>query len=74
MTQTSTDLQIPAELKPSDGRFGSGPSRPRPGAIDRLAAAGSGLIGTSHRQPPVKQLVAQIRAGLSELLALPDGY
>jgi phosphoserine aminotransferase len=74
MTQTSTDLQIPAELKPSDGRFGSGPSRPRPGAIDRLAAAGAPLIGTSHRQPPVRQLVAHIRAGLTELLALPDGY
>ena len=74
MTQTSTDLQIPAELKPSDGRFGSGPSRTRPGALDRLAAAGGSLIGTSHRQPPVKRLVGQIREGLSELLALPDGY
>jgi phosphoserine aminotransferase len=74
MPQTSTDLQIPAELKPSDGRFGSGPSRPRPGALDRLAAAGGSLVGTSHRQPPVKQLVGRIRAGLGELLALPDGY
>jgi phosphoserine aminotransferase len=74
MPQTSTDLQIPAELKPSDGRFGSGPSRPRPGALYRLAAAGGPLVGTSHRQPPVKQLVGRIRAGLGELLALPDGY
>jgi len=74
MPQTSTDLQIPAELKPSDGRFGSGPSRPRAGALDRLAAAGGSLVGTSHRQRPVRQLVGQIRAGLGELLALPDGY
>jgi phosphoserine aminotransferase len=74
MTQTSTDLQIPAELKPSDGRFGSGPSRTRAGALDRLAATGGSLIGTSHRQPPVRRLVGQIREGLTELLTLPDGY
>jgi phosphoserine aminotransferase len=74
VTQTSTDLQIPAGLKPSDGRFGSGPSRTRPGALERLAADGPRVIGTSHRQAPVKRLVARVREGISELLGLPDGY
>src|SRR5436305_925076 len=74
MAQTSISLQIPAELKPGDGRFGSGPSRLRPEALDRLAAAGAAAMGTSHRQKPVKELVGQVRAGLRELLSLPDRY
>jgi phosphoserine aminotransferase len=74
MAQTSISLQIPPELKPADGRFGSGPSRLRPGALDRLAGTGTALMGTSHRQPAVKDLVARVRAGLRDLLALPDRY
>lgn len=74
MTQSQTLLQIPAELKPIDGRFGSGPSRVRPEQLEHLAAAGSKLMGTSHRQRPVKQLVGHIRAGLRELFTLPDDY
>jgi phosphoserine aminotransferase len=74
MTQTFTALRIPKELKPVDGRFGSGPSRLRPAQLRYLAGPGAAVIGTSHRQPPVKQLVARIRAGIGELLALPDGY
>jgi phosphoserine aminotransferase len=74
MSQTSTILQIPAELKPADGRFGSGPSRVRPEQLERLAQTGRDLMGTSHRQPPVRELVGRIRAGLRELFALPDGY
>ena len=69
-----TRLVIPDELKPADGRFGSGPSRVRPEALARLAQDGSAVMGTSHRQPPVKALVANIRAGLRELFAAPDGY
>jgi phosphoserine aminotransferase len=69
-----TLLQIPDELKPSDGRFGAGPSRLRPDQLPRLAAGGAGLMGTSHRQKPVKQLVGRVREGLRELFALPDGY
>ena len=69
-----TLLQIPAQLKPSDGRFGSGPSRLRAGALERLAATGHGLMGTSHRQAPVKALVGAVRAGVHELFTLPDGY
>ena len=72
--EISTVLQIPDELKPADGRFGSGPSRVRPEQLEHLAAAGSSLIGTSHRQQPVKQLVAWIRSSLRELFALPDDY
>ena len=75
MADTSTILQIPDELKPVDGRFGSGPSRVRPEQLEHLAApAGAALMGTSHRQKPVKQLVARVRAGLRELFGLPEGY
>jgi phosphoserine aminotransferase len=75
MTQTDTALKIPDELKPADGRFGSGPSRVRPEQLARLASAeGAAVMGTSHRQQPVKQLVAQIRAGIRDLLGAPDGY
>jgi phosphoserine aminotransferase len=71
---TQTLLKIPDELKPLDGRFGSGPSRVRPAQLAKLAEAGAALMGTSHRQKPIKQLVADIRAGLGELFSLPDGY
>jgi phosphoserine aminotransferase len=71
---TSTDLQIPADLKPADGRFGCGPSKVRPEQLAALAGAGSALMGTSHRQKPVKSLVGRVRAGLAELFALPEGY
>jgi phosphoserine aminotransferase len=69
-----TVLQIPPELKPADGRFGSGPSRLRPEQLEHLATEGASVMGTSHRQAPVRQLVARIRAGLTDLFALPDGY
>jgi len=74
MTKTGTVLQIPDELKPVDGRFGSGPSRIRPEQIGRLAQEGIGVMGTSHRQAPVRGVVAQIRADLRELFSVPDGY
>jgi len=74
MPQTQTELKIPDELKPADGRFGSGPSRVRPAQLQYLAGAGAALMGTSHRQKPVKQLVGRIRTGISELFSLPDGY
>ncbi len=67
-------LVIPADLKPTDGRFGCGPSRVRPEALARLAGDGAAVMGTSHRQQPVKALVAEIRAGLRELFSAPDGY
>jgi len=69
-------LQIPAALKPSDGRFGCGPSKVRQESLDALASpsGGAALMGTSHRQAPVRSLVGRLRAGLSELFALPDGY
>jgi phosphoserine aminotransferase len=73
VTLTDTSLQIPADLKPADGRFGCGPSKVRPEALRALAER-SALMGTSHRQAPVKNLVHQLREGLSELFALPDGY
>jgi phosphoserine aminotransferase len=70
---TSTSVQIPAELKPADGRFGCGPSKVRPEALAALAER-AGLMGTSHRQAPVRDLVGRIRDGLGELFGLPDGY
>jgi phosphoserine aminotransferase len=68
-----TTLQIPAEIKPADGRFGCGPSKVRPEQLARLAER-SDLIGTSHRQAPVRDLVREVRIGLAELFSVPDGY
>ncbi len=68
-----TATQIPADLKPADGRFGCGPSKVRPEALARLAERAD-LMGTSHRQAPVRDLVARVRGGLAELFSLPDGY
>jgi phosphoserine aminotransferase len=69
-----TPLVIPDELKPRDGRFGCGPSKVRPEALARLASDGGAVMGTSHRQKPVRALVGEIRAGLRQLFAAPDGY
>jgi phosphoserine aminotransferase len=66
--------QIPADLRPADGRFGCGPSKVRPEQLGRLADVGAELMGTSHRQRPVKDVVGRIRSGLAELFALPEGY
>jgi phosphoserine aminotransferase len=75
MTTTETaQITIPQELRPGDGRFGCGPSKVRPEALANLAGAGAAVMGTSHRQKPVKGLVGEIRAGLRELFGLPDGY
>ena len=67
-------IVIPADLLPADGRFGSGPSKVRPEQLDALVAAGDTVLGTSHRQPPVKNLVGSVRSGLTELFSLPDGW
>jgi phosphoserine aminotransferase len=67
-------ITIPADLLPSDGRFGCGPSKVRRQQVDAIVAAAESPIGTSHRKPPVKRLVGSIRAGLSELFALPHGW
>jgi phosphoserine aminotransferase len=67
-------IEIPAALLPADGRFGSGPSKVRPAQVEALAAVGRTLLGTSHRQAPVRGLVRRVREGLAELFALPDGY
>jgi phosphoserine aminotransferase len=69
-----TPLVIPDELRPADGRFGCGPSKVRPQALARLAGEGGAVMGTSHRQKPVKALVGEIRAGLRTLFAAPAGY
>jgi len=73
MTTTARTAQIPADLKPTDGRFGCGPSKVRPEALAKLAERAD-LMGTSHRQAPVRDLVGRVRAGLGELFTLPDGY
>jgi phosphoserine aminotransferase len=67
-------IAIPAALLPSDGRFGSGPTKIRDAQIEALAAAGRTLLGTSHRQAPVRSLVQRVREGLAALFALPDDY
>ncbi len=65
---------IPRDLLPADGRFGCGPSRIRPAQVDALAAVGTTLLGTSHRQSPVRSLVGRAREGLGLLLGAPEGY
>ncbi len=72
--QLATSLDIPANLKPSDGRFGCGPSKVRPAQLQALTSTAAELFGTSHRQAPIKNLVGQVRSGLTDLFSLPDGY
>lgn len=67
-------ITIPDSLKPADGRFGAGPSKVRVEALQALAATGTSLLGTSHRQAPVKNLVGRVRQGISDLFSLPEGY
>ncbi|RQP09064.1 MAG: phosphoserine transaminase [Microbacteriaceae bacterium] len=67
------DIQIPQNLLPADGRFGCGPSKVRPEQVAHLKA-NEHLLGTSHRQKPVKQLVGRVRQGLADLFRLPEGY
>ena len=72
MPDTEPQITIPTGILPADGRFGSGPSKVR--TVDSLIAAAKGPLGTSHRQAPVRSIVARLRQGLSELFKLPDGY
>ncbi|MGO4382734.1 phosphoserine transaminase [Specibacter sp. RAF43] len=67
-------LTIPAALRPVDGRFGAGPSKVRPDQVAALSAAGASLLGTSHRQAPVKNLVGEVRSGLMDFFRAPAGY
>ncbi|MGN6127185.1 MAG: phosphoserine transaminase [Humibacter sp.] len=67
-------VAIPESLLPADGRFGSGPSRVRPAQVAALVEAQSSLLGTSHRQAPVRALVGRVREGLATLFDIPDGY
>lgn len=74
MATNTPDIRIPDDLKPADGRFGSGPSKVRPEQLQAVQDASPEIMGTSHRQGPVKFVVASLRNGLAELLQLPDGY
>jgi phosphoserine aminotransferase len=74
MSADPAALTLPDELRPRDGRFGCGPTKVRPEAVAALAEVGTTWLGTSHRQAPVKRVVARIRSGLAELFELPDGY
>ncbi len=68
------DIAIPTNLLPGDGRFGSGPSKVRPEAVQALASEAGRFLGTSHRQKTVKSVVGSLRAGLAELFSLPEEY
>jgi phosphoserine aminotransferase len=74
VTPTTTALEIPPDLKPQDGRFGCGPSKVRPEQLRHLADHGVEVMGTSHRQAPVRNVVKRIREGLGDLFSLPEGY
>ena len=69
-----TEIVIPEDLRPADGRFGCGPSKVRPEQLAALASSGTAYLGTSHRQAPVRSLVQRIRDGMAGLFSLPDGY
>lgn len=71
---TAPQVSIPQDLLPQDGRFGAGPSKVRPEQVEALQRAGHDLLGTSHRQAPVKDVVGRVRSGLAELFSAPDGY
>ncbi|WP_432396720.1 phosphoserine transaminase [Pseudarthrobacter sp. L19] len=71
---SDTSITIPANLLPKDGRFGAGPSKVRPEQMEALASASATLLGTSHRQAPVKNLVGSVRSGLSDFFRAPEGY
>ncbi|HVW80866.1 MAG TPA: phosphoserine transaminase [Mycobacteriales bacterium] len=71
---TDADLEIPGELRPSDGRFGSGPTKVRPEQVAAVAATGTSYLGTSHRQSGVRDVVRRVREGIATLFGLPDGY
>ena len=71
---TAAFPSIPDDLKPADGRFGCGPSKVRPEQLRSLVEVGSSVMGTSHRQKPVKDVVARVRTGLRDLFSLPEGY
>jgi phosphoserine aminotransferase len=73
-TPSIPEIRIPDDLRPADGRFGCGPSKVRPEALEALAATGTSYLGTSHRQAPVKSMVARLRNGLTSLFGLPAGY
>src|SRR5438105_5562642 len=74
MSEATPDIRLPDEVRPRDGRFGSGPSKVRPETIEALAATGRAFLGTSHRRPTVRNVVGRVRAGLAELFGLPEGY
>jgi phosphoserine aminotransferase len=74
MTESLPDISLPSDLLPADGRFGSGPSKVRPDAVEALFKTGDEYLGTSHRKAAVKFMVAALRNGVAELLSLPDGY
>ena len=74
MPGSTPEIAIPADLRPRDGRFGCGPSKVRPEAVEELAKAAAEYLGTSHRQPTVRFMVGALRNGIAELLSLPDGY
>jgi phosphoserine aminotransferase len=73
-TSDPARITIPGDLLPSDGRFGSGPSKVRPEQVAYLSSLGRSVLGTSHRQKPVKDLVRRIREGLEVFFGLPEGY
>lgn len=74
MAVSPDDIRIPADLLPTDGRFGSGPSKVRQEQVQALSAVWQSYLGTSHRQKTVKSQVGRLRAGLADLFSLPEGY
>ena len=71
---SNADFSIPEEILPHDGRFGSGPSLVRKDAVAALAEISPTYLGTSHRQEPVRAMVAKLLDGLRHLFSLPEDW
>ncbi len=72
--RSSAEIAIPPEMLPADGRFGSGPSKVRPEAVDSLRDVAGKYLGTSHRRDGVRSVVSRLRSGMANLFGLPAGY
>lgn len=69
-----SDIETKNLTLPTDPRFGCGPSLIPEEYIEKLKATGMHLLGTSHRQEPVKKVIQSIATNMSSFFRLPKDY